>query len=502
MKSIRYFGNRAKTLLKFFSYSSKTKSFVKKYFNKNSLGTGKKILIVLESWDWTVVPFFEIVLGTLLSQENKITFLIDDLNFGDDLSIIQKIEFFLIKNSVSSVDYKKLSDVNIKDETVDEIWLDFSVEVNSIHQSKGEFSVNKRYEDIIRKQLMTANLYLNNFDFKSYDKIIFPGGLCQDSNILVRICEKYDLEYYTFDAGLEKLLLSAYRGIAPQLGDIYKSFDMFYKEFEYIDVWKEKAKKELLAREMGSDSFNCQIIAKKDFSEQENIGYLLMMNSVWDSAALGIHTVYTKYKDWVFDTINFILNNTDDNITIREHPADRFDFQRSNDNYKEVIEKNFANNNRVKFISATDKVNSYSLIENAKCVLVFSSTVALEAVVKGKPVICVSDCYYSNIDFVCKVHSRDQYYKELIQIGDRIVTEEMKKKALAVYFLTQKCNFVRTIFTPSEPDFREYINYSIDELKGKNNVKEYIDSINKEVPISYLIAKRTIEDENYENLAD
>ena len=41
--------------------------------------------------------------------------------------------------------------------------------------------------------------------------------------------------------------------------------------------------------------------------------YLMLLNSVWDSATLGLHTVYNSMNEWIFDTIEWILKNTEKN---------------------------------------------------------------------------------------------------------------------------------------------------------------------------------------------
>ena len=100
---------------------------------------------------------------------------------------------------------------------------------------------------------------------------------------------------------------------------------------------------------------------------------------------MGIHTVYESMLDWILDSIDWVLNNTDKTILIRQHPAERGKQIDNTDTYKEKIESKFGINKRIIFIEARQDVNSYDLIENALCVLGFSSTIIVESVMHGKP---------------------------------------------------------------------------------------------------------------------
>lgn len=453
---------------------------------------GKKILIFIESWDFTTSPFFQIIVGALLSKNNSVSFILDDMSYGTDYGIIQKMRIKIIESVLVGIDFSKLSGFSDTEIGNRNDWIDYAVSANSIHEAKGEFLQDESYIRTIRLQLEKSLKKCLSVKFQDYDLVMFPGGLCQDSNFIVRVCKEQNVDFTTFDCGLKEILMSSYNGIAAQLGDIPSSLNLFLEKFGNNKKWVELAENEFYKRKNGKDKFSYQLVPVNE-NKNENVGYLLMMNSVWDSAALGIHTTFSSYKEWVFETIEWVLKNTHDYITIREHPADRFSHQRSADDYKGLIFEKYGNEQRVRFISATETINSYNLMENAKCILVYSSTVALEAVLLGKSVICVSNSYYSDMGFVKKSHSKEQYFNFLQDENINSVSDEMKEKALAVYFLTQCCNFVPTVFTPSFYDFDKFSGLTIDEIQKLENVDLYIESLETGVPISFLLAKRKIE---------
>jgi hypothetical protein len=65
-----------------------------------------------------------------------------------------------------------------------------------------------------------------------------------------------------------------------------------------------------------------------------------------------------------------------------------------------VKQNKVANLPNVTFINADQMISSYELIEHAKFVMVYNSTVGLEAAIKGKPVICAGKARYTRVDAV------------------------------------------------------------------------------------------------------
>ncbi len=496
-------------LYKFSEYSKITKRFLRNMYEEidchgNPAKGTKKLLLIIEQWTSTPLPFWELYLYALLRKKGMdVTILYADGPFYDDSSnmVISVRDRYIMRTlpdgfvSLSSFINSDISDYSG--------WIDFAIKVNSIHHIKGELKKDdaQSYADQIRGQLEWRLSKWLSVDFTEYDGVFFPGGLYADTSFICRLCEKSDVKYYTVDAGIKDVILTSTNGVAAHLDDIRRSYDLFRADKRlFSSGWKQAALSLIEERREKKDTFSYQYISvDEDTNTYNNVGYLLMMNSVWDSAALGINTdAFSSFSDFIFDTIRWVLDYTKEHITIRQHPMDRSVFQRGTDDYYSIINKMFSKNERVHFIRAEDKVNSYKLIDNAKAVLVFSSTVALEAVILGKPVICVSNCYYSDMGFVFKANTRDEYNKYLCDVrdGKLVLKDDFFDKALLTYFLTQKCNWVETRFVPSHFHFKYYANaHSISEVETLGNVDILLQSIIENVPISYLYAKRLLGEE-------
>ena len=194
----------------------------------------------------------------------------------------------------------------------------------------------------------------------------------------------------------------------------------------------------------------------------------MLLNSVWDSATLGLHTVYKSMNEWMLDSIEWVLKNTEKKIIIRQHPAERVKNLNNTDLYKEQIEKRFGINKRVIFIEAKKDINTYNLIENALCVLGFSSTIIVESVALGKASIIVSRTYYADFGIVYNAKDKREYYMYLTKasISDLLITQEMKDRACISNYITQSCNWYKTEFTPVRNNFLKWSKLNIQDLEN------------------------------------
>ena len=255
----------------------------------------------------------------------------------------------------------------------------------------------------------------------------------------------------------------------------------------------KKAKSSLEKEEEGRDHTQSHFNKATNVNQFGDDYYLMLLNSVWDTAALGIHTVYESMLDWILDSIDWVLNNTDKTILIRQHPAERGKQINNTDTYKEKIESKFGINKRIIFIEARQDVNSYDLIENALCVLGFSSTIIVESVMLGKPAIIISNAYFSNFGIAYNASDKKEYYMYLLKSSKKElkITEEMKNRACISNYLTQTCNLYRTEFTPVRTNFLKWSELSIEDLE-----RDYlpIQAILRNKPLSILQHERISND--------
>jgi acetyltransferase-like isoleucine patch superfamily enzyme len=217
-----------------------------------------------------------------------------------------------------------------------------------------------------------------------------------------------------------------------------------------------------------------------------NGAVLVALNSSWDSAALGLHTVYDSMQQWVTETVRYILENSSVSVVVRQHPVERMAIARSSDDYPALLKQHFADNSRLYFIAANDPINTYDLLEKVCAVVVYTSTIGIEAAVQGKPVISESASYYANLGFIFNAHNENEYFRLLSSAvaGQLKVTSAMRDDALTCYYISQCCNRFPTYF--NAVDFPVWSRGTIDDLAREPSVSAILEAVETNMPIAFI----------------
>ena len=454
-------------------------------------------IIVLSPWLMTSTPWFSITTGILLYKKgNHVQFLVDDLPFEDNID--RKIQIFLINNVLISLKklglkVERLSNMN-SSKLINTHELDLVNKLafaNAIHKNRGE------EESEMFTALCSRNFELlkNNFPFvKSHIQkndssiYIFPGGIYGNSGLFETVLKMSDKCYFTFDSGFE-VLLSTYKGVAAQFTDIPLSLSLLSSGDEKdILIAKKFAQEEFEKRKNGTNKLNSQYQSFKDSETFDNVGILIPLNSPWDSAALNISSLFSGYNEWLLATVGLLLDNSEFNITIRQHPDERFWWGKTKTDFNQLIKDKY-DSKRIQFVSCYDKVNSYALLNKSEAVICYSSTFGIEAAMANKVVCVCSNVYYSNLGFSFKPSNIEdiKYFLKNIKTGKIQID---KDKAFLTYYLGQQCNWLFTPFTPMVTDLDKWLSMGIARLLDDSNVSIYLESLEKLLPMSYLNHKR------------
>jgi len=469
----------------------------------------KKIALIIHPWDFSPMPFYTLTVGFFLKKRgHDIIFVVDDFNFGQEKKLLFKLKFIGIKLLLRLVDPKLITDFksqrpvtsgNLSKEVIADM-----AQRNAVHYLKGELKQEGRaeYEKLVYSQLLEFEPYIHSFFVDSnYDCIYFPGGVYGTSSLYNELCKKYNVRGYTFDCDYGVMVTST-PGIATHFTDIPIAYKLIKSQlnnhlFEQICRIVDEQIRE---KTVGKDRLNSQIVEEGSGMKIENVGCLIVLNISWDSSALGINSIFSSYYQWLLHTVEQVLNNTDSVVTIRQHPRERLPGSKSNDDFETLLTNRFGNTKRMNFIRSEDNVNTYELVNKAELVVVYSSTVGVEAVIAGKPVIVASNCYYTDMGFVNRASTIEEYNTLLVTgcNNQLIATDTQKSDAIICYYLGISCNLVFTEFTPVYTDYEKWVVYSPEKLYLKEEVQDYLTSIQEGIPLCYLVYKKQITIENNE----
>lgn len=477
----------------FNTFKSFVRRFEKIYPARKNLG--RSAAIVVQPWFMTSVPWFSIVFGLFLSQRGrKITFILDDVMFGNNLrayrSVLSSIKdvlndlggkYDVLLLSTSSLDRAKPINFTSKVKKL--------VELNTIWFMKGENSVEGRnnYKTLIESQMENIASHISFLlNKKDYEYIFIPGGVYGSSGLWYQFANEKGIRVSSFDSGGPRVLTLCSNGIAAQLQDIPRAFESLQKQPDAKEFILCEARKEMDKRKQGKDRFAYQIATDGACGADIESGVLIPLNSPWDSAALGLHNVFENSTQWIVETVRWILDNTEEEVIIRQHPAERMKNARSTDDYKKVLSECFDSNTRVKFIAADDNVNTYSLLEKVRVVVVYTSTIGVEVATMKKIVITPSNSYYSSLGFVWKADDKKQYFEMINRAikGESAVTDEQAEAAWYCYYLGQCCNWITSEFSPES--FERWVKLEPKALFEMGIVQELLSAVDENIPISLL----------------
>jgi len=133
-------------------------------------------------------------------------------------------------------------------------------------------------------------------------------------------------------------------------------------------------------------------------------------NVVFDTSQVHANALFRTMFEWLEDLRSAIAVRPDTLFVIRAHPDEDRPGKESQQSVAEWFEgsglRQAAN---VAFLGASDYISSYDLIRRSKLVLVYNSSVGLEASIAGVPVLCAGRARYTQIPTVFFPATRTEY---------------------------------------------------------------------------------------------
>lgn len=132
----------------------------------------------------------------------------------------------------------------------------------------------------------------------------------------------------------------------------------------------------------------------------------LFTNVTWDSATIGHDIGFASMFDWVESAIR-LSSSLDLALVVRIHPAEgRWG---TREEVQDVIVSRLGEiPANVRFVSATEALSSYALIDISDLLLTYTTTVGLEAATRGKQVAVAGDTHYRGRGFTTDLAGPEQ----------------------------------------------------------------------------------------------
>jgi hypothetical protein len=143
-------------------------------------------------------------------------------------------------------------------------------------------------------------------------------------------------------------------------------------------------------------------------------------NVIFDTSQIHANTVFTDMFEWLDGLKAIIADHEDTLFILRAHPDEDRPGKASRESVTDWFSQSgLGTRENVLFIPPDEEVNSYRLIEDAKLVLVYNSSIGLEASILGKPVLCAGRARYTQARCVFFPETKKTYWAELEQLLTR-----------------------------------------------------------------------------------
>ena len=147
-------------------------------------------------------------------------------------------------------------------------------------------------------------------------------------------------------------------------------------------------------------------------------------NVIFDTSQSHANTIFEHMFAWLNLVIEEIKDHPEILFVIRAHPDEIRLGKESRESVSEWVATNGIKGvSNILFIPPDEFISSYELIQRAKFVMVYNSTVGLEASIMGKPVLCAGKARYTQVPTVYFPESKEAYKKLLKEFLESDIVE-------------------------------------------------------------------------------
>ncbi len=310
---------------------------------------------------------------------------------------------------------------------------------------RGDVGEDARSERVLRGYLESAVVFTHACDEllrrEQPDIVVMTNGLFFAERIMLEVARRAGLEVVTYERGIP-------------LETVYFDRNRPVVLFDLDDLWAKSKDRALSSEEnraldgylgarAGGQVGNVDLWPRMEKDQQALLARLelrpdaplavVFTNVLWDSSFFKSDGAFTGMFDWLATTIRLFRDLPDAQLVIRVHPAEvRVPMAESRDRVADRIRRQFPRlPPNVRVVPPEDPTSSYTLLELARLVLVYASTIGLEAAVRGKPVVVAGHVHYRGRGWTMDVERKEDYGRQVVEALTRPATLEPEQLELA-----------------------------------------------------------------------
>lgn len=211
-------------------------------------------------------------------------------------------------------------------------------------------------------------------------------------------------------------------------------------------------------------------------------------NVIFDTSQSHANVLFDDMFAWLDEVKKLIERHPDTYFVVRAHPDENRAGKASQESVSAwAAAADLESLPNVLFVPPDQRFSSYELINKSRMVMVYNSTIGLEAVLLGKPVLCAGKARFTQIPTVFFPASRDEYLalaEEMLSGNEPIaVPEAFKRNARAfLFYQLYKTSLPFSDFLTEDGIWPGYVrlrDFDLTALKAENSAtaKTLVDGI-------------------------
>jgi hypothetical protein len=294
--------------------------------------------------------------------------------------------------------------------------------------------------DLYRRFILSAGRLIDRFEDLIADEkpkvlVVFNGSFFPEATLRA-VAGAHGIRVVTFEVGhLERSLYFSHGVATDAVADMPPAFELSKPDGEVFDAYFGQRLKGHAS--MGSVRFwsNMTGIDEAFIDEMKRFENVITVftNVAFDTSNLHANSVFESMFLWLESLMAFARRQPGTLFILRGHPAERRRGKESEEQVRDwLAEKGFLDLPNVRFVSPGDQTSSYDLARLSRAVLVYNSTIGLESLIMGVPVLVAGVTKYRGEGLYEEFTAAEDYFASLTQVlnaGEVPVSGETRIKA-------------------------------------------------------------------------
>ena len=226
-------------------------------------------------------------------------------------------------------------------------------------------------------------------------------------------------------------------------------------------------------------------------------------NVVFDTSQVHANANFSDMFGWLTEIKQVIDNNPQTYFVIRAHPDEDRPGKASQESVANWVESERMNErSNLTFIGPSEYVDSYALIELSDLVLVYNSSIGLEASIMGKPVLAAGSARFTSAETVFTAPDRQSYLtllNSLLEDAENGGTVEfVRNSRLFLYYELYRASLDLSEFLepfPDAPGMVRFSGFDLAQLAESPAIRQIVDGVLNGVPFvipEYQVQKESV----------